>query len=1020
MAGFFDDVFETPQSGAPPAATKPAAKPGFFDDVFAQPEPVPGGAPAGEEGFWGGVKEFGTGVVRGVISGIPKAVGGTITQLGRETGSQPLIATGTEMSAAAEKRLEDNPQFKESALSQQRREQDVLSIRGGAGSAGENLPLSSGPALAGAGIGAVVGGLPGAVAGYAIGSLAALPLFYGQQAEEAYQSARKYQKSLGKSDADAEAAGMASGRLQGLIEVGTEFGSDLVDFALLKTGGALGVKAASKDAIKKMFGAGNILKKAATTLGISTAGEVGEEMAAQAGEAEVEKRYAGGPGASWRDTSSVIVPTALMTLLPGGFVAAHGALKAKAVERALTNPETDPKLRALAAAQVWSALPEDQPAVAAAWQVYAADQIQQAKPIEIAGDDKYVGHYVEQFDAAKAGVDAMEADRAAMAGQRANMPEPPLEGEIGFANRPWPSAATPLEQANQDWGAPATEAPVVEPWWNGQEPPPPPSPPAPAGSLTAAAEIATGGNTRAMPFVSQEAAQARATAESARTGIPYITQPHPTVPGRFTVMRQEDVEAENRPPANPHQAKIDEATAKVTKIQQHLLDMQGREAEKPNITRAARIDELKKQVADLNKSITNLKKLGEAGRPTERRDTQITRPWPSPTDIDQPWPGDQPGPIAPTSGPVPTISPAGTPAVSSTVDAAAHTAATSPTNALPEPTKGQIEAGTYTKGHPTISGLKVSIENPEGSTRRDIVNNAWERTVTGGHYGYIRGTSTTDKEAVDTFVKPGTPPDYTGPVTVIDQVDQKTGKFDEPKTMIGYASEAEALDAYKSNYPEGWKVGTATTVPWDEFKGWVKQGDHTVEFSKRATIEEKGNATEERQVEQGRVEQHQGTPTGLLEQGQDRVVYARQPGEGAEAGRGDRARQGGTQQQGEVGHAVPENEEQRNAATGSRARGAAATAAAGEGTAVEGRVAATRAEAEPSRNDQTREGGRQPAAAANEAVADVAPNSTPVRIKAIEEETGREVEVTMPAHEALSELDSRIQLMKDLLSCLSA
>ncbi|MEZ5386482.1 MAG: LPD1 domain-containing protein [Prosthecobacter sp.] len=66
------------------------------------------------------------------------------------------------------------------------------------------------------------------------------------------------------------------------------------------------------------------------------------------------------------------------------------------------------------------------------------------------------------------------------------------------------------------------------------------------------------------------------------------------------------------------------------------------------------------------------------------------------------------------------------------IDDAAHEAATSPRNDLPEPTPAQKEAGNYAKGHVRIGGHDISIENPAGSKRRP------EWPALKDHYGYIR------------------------------------------------------------------------------------------------------------------------------------------------------------------------------------------------------------------------------------------------------------------------------------------
>jgi hypothetical protein len=151
------------------------------------------------------------------------------------------------------------------------------------------------------------------------------------------------------------------------------------------------------------------------------------------------------------------------------------------------------------------------------------------------------------------------------------------------------------------------------------------------------------------------------------------------------------------------------------------------------------------------------------------------------------------------------------------IDAAAHQAATSPHNDLPQPTDAQKEAGNYQLGHVRLQGLNLSIENPRGSTRSgtDSDGKQWSVQLK-DHYGYLRGTVGADADHVDAFV--GDHPD-SKTVYVIDQVDPKTLRFDEHKVMVGYPSEAAAREAYQRNYAPGWKgLGAITAVPVDELK----------------------------------------------------------------------------------------------------------------------------------------------------------------------------------------------------------
>lgn len=154
----------------------------------------------------------------------------------------------------------------------------------------------------------------------------------------------------------------------------------------------------------------------------------------------------------------------------------------------------------------------------------------------------------------------------------------------------------------------------------------------------------------------------------------------------------------------------------------------------------------------------------------------------------------------------------------SAIDDAARGAATSPDNNLPEPTDAQKEAGNYQKGHVSIHGLDISIENPAGSKRRP----EWKPLA--HHYGYFKGTVGKDKDHIDVFIGENAE-DATLPVFVVDQVN-KSGAFDEHKVMLGFESEQAARDGYLANYEDGWTgLGAIKRFTLDEFKLWLKAGD---------------------------------------------------------------------------------------------------------------------------------------------------------------------------------------------------
>jgi hypothetical protein len=156
------------------------------------------------------------------------------------------------------------------------------------------------------------------------------------------------------------------------------------------------------------------------------------------------------------------------------------------------------------------------------------------------------------------------------------------------------------------------------------------------------------------------------------------------------------------------------------------------------------------------------------------------------------------------------------------IDKIANEAATSPLNNLPEPTIAQLNAGNYKKAKVRISGLDISIENPRGSTRSgiDANGNKWENKLH-SHYGYIRGTESSDGEQVDVFIGPSP---ESQKVFIVDQLN-KDGTFDEVKVLIGFDSKLKARSGYKSNYSSGWKVGPITSMSTVEFKEWLKSGD---------------------------------------------------------------------------------------------------------------------------------------------------------------------------------------------------
>jgi hypothetical protein len=143
-----------------------------------------------------------------------------------------------------------------------------------------------------------------------------------------------------------------------------------------------------------------------------------------------------------------------------------------------------------------------------------------------------------------------------------------------------------------------------------------------------------------------------------------------------------------------------------------------------------------------------------------------------------------------------------------------------------KPTEAQKEAGNYKKGHVTLSGLDITIENPNGTQRTGTskAGKQWSVTMF-GDYGYIKGSEGQDKDHVDVFIAPGTPVDFDGPVFIINQINPQTNQFDEHKVIIGAKTEDEARAIYLKNYSPGWKgLASVGGMYWGDFAQWARGG----------------------------------------------------------------------------------------------------------------------------------------------------------------------------------------------------
>jgi ATP-dependent protease ClpP protease subunit len=142
-----------------------------------------------------------------------------------------------------------------------------------------------------------------------------------------------------------------------------------------------------------------------------------------------------------------------------------------------------------------------------------------------------------------------------------------------------------------------------------------------------------------------------------------------------------------------------------------------------------------------------------------------------------------------------------------------------------DPTDGQKSGGNYKKGKFIIKGLKISVENPAGSTRSGISKDGkmWVNKMP-FTYGYFRGTIGKDGDPIDVYLGPIIDKDFD--VYIIDQVDEETRAFDEHKVMLGFESEDKAKEAYLSCFEDTWTgFNSITVLTLKKFKRWLYDKD---------------------------------------------------------------------------------------------------------------------------------------------------------------------------------------------------
>ena len=156
-----------------------------------------------------------------------------------------------------------------------------------------------------------------------------------------------------------------------------------------------------------------------------------------------------------------------------------------------------------------------------------------------------------------------------------------------------------------------------------------------------------------------------------------------------------------------------------------------------------------------------------------------------------------------------------------------------------DPSKLKRKVGNYAKGHISLRGLPITIENAKGSKRgeKDRFGRQWGVKMPAA-YGYIRGTVGADNMQVDCYL--GKHPESLK-AWVIDQDKADTEGddkgFDEHKVMLAYKNPKKAIKDYLKSHFDGLgheRLSAMTQVNYDELKQWLENGDMKRPISEQA------------------------------------------------------------------------------------------------------------------------------------------------------------------------------------------
>ncbi len=132
----------------------------------------------------------------------------------------------------------------------------------------------------------------------------------------------------------------------------------------------------------------------------------------------------------------------------------------------------------------------------------------------------------------------------------------------------------------------------------------------------------------------------------------------------------------------------------------------------------------------------------------------------------------------------------------------------------------ELQKAFKLRGHVVYQGIPIAIENKAGTVRKwTAVDGTKGETKMLYAYGYVENTSGADGDEIDVYVGP----DPNAPMVYIihQQNPHAGGLYDEDKVMLGWATQQQALAAYRAHYDRPDFAVAVTPMAIDHFKRWA-------------------------------------------------------------------------------------------------------------------------------------------------------------------------------------------------------